>query len=585
MKSKIFLTIFVVAAVAVFIYAKTNQQVFAPAADFPRGAVLYLQIADLPALIKLWTESELKEKYLASANYNDFRNNHLGRKLASRWQEFSDSAGFAIDSEVLSSLTGNQASIALYDIGKLEFVFIAPVSDKIFAATKFALNRNNFTEETLTDNAIIYRANVEADRGRQTQELIFTQTKGRFILTTSEKLLVQTLNNINGKPSKNRLLDEPLFKLLSDKIEPHLATVWLNQTALNDDYYFKHYWLMSDPGKLKNLRAGIFDFEMQEGKLIERRKFLLKEAVEFAPVERSVAENMLTFLPSAIPFYRLQTGNKVTIDEAIEKTIFARRQATEKKTPDHYSGYPSFDDYSFDDYNDYSGDNYESLGDRFDETIDDSGDDDQIERRESEIDFSNALQAANPRAVLTFTLPKTLPAPMFVGFERAAVFHLASPTSFDQEGFEAAIREKLSAQVLIAASGVKLNWETKSENSDKWRELKLPMLGWNVYYVLVGNELIVTNDVEFLQQILTARLSPRSKLKNLKFSSLTVIDFSQKENAYDNVFNELKKQHADVDFFTNNIKSLFYSISRLNRIEIIESHSQNIFDEELIFSF
>ncbi len=580
MKSKIFLTIFVVAVVAVFIYSQTKRKAFVAAEDFPREAVLYLQIADLPALIKLWNESELKEKYLASDNYNDFRNRHLGRKLASRWQEFSDSAGFAIDLDVLSSITGNQASIALYDVGKLEFVFITPVSDEIFAATKFASNRNKFTEETLDDGTVIYRADVEADRSRQTQELIFTQLKGRFILTTSEKLLVQTLNNINGKKSKNRLIDEPLFNLLSEKIEPHLATVWLNQTALNDDYYFKHYWLMSDPGKLKNLRAGIFDFEMQEGKLIERRKFLLKKAVESAQIENSVAEKMLTFLPSAIPFYRLQSGNQITIDQAVEKTIFARRQVTEKKMRNYYSDYSSLND-----YNDYSSDDYESLGEKFDETIDDSDDADKIERREFEIDFSRVLQAANPRAVLTFTQPKTLPAPMFVEFERAAVFHLGSPKSFDRENFEAAIKEKLSAQALIAAPAVKLNWETKSENSYTWHELKLPMLGWKVNYVLVGNELIVTNDSDLLQQILTAPLSLQDRKQNLKFTSLTVINFSERENAYDKVFDELDKKKQGDAFFTNNIKSLLNSISQLNKIEIIESYSQNIFDEELIFSF
>ncbi len=202
MKLKFFWTIFVVALVAVFIRSQTNKHAFAPAADFPREAVLYVQIADLPALIKLWNESEFKGKYLESANFRDFQNRHLGRKLASRWQEFSDAAGFPIDLEMLGKLTGNQAALAIYDVGKLEFVFIAPVSDEVFAATKFAANREKFTEETLDHGTTIYRATVEADRGRQKQELIFTQLKGRFILATSEKLLAQTLNNIKGGKGK-----------------------------------------------------------------------------------------------------------------------------------------------------------------------------------------------------------------------------------------------------------------------------------------------------------------------------------------------------------------------------------------------
>ena len=581
MKLKIFIAVSVIAIGFFIVYSQTNGKPFAPAEDFPRdSAVLYVQIADLPALIKLWNESQLKEKYLESENFKGFANNHLGRKLASRWQEFNDAAGFSIDLEVLSKLAGNQAAIALYDVGKLDFVFIAPVSDEIFAATRFAQNRDKFTEETLEDGATIYRARVEADRGRQKQELIFTQLKGRFILATSEKRLVQTLDNINGKRAKNRLTSEPLFKVLREKIQPHAATVWLNQLALNDDYYFKHYWLMSEVEDLKNMRAGIFDFEIQNEKLIERRKFLFDEATEIFPIENSDIEKMSAFLPPDLPFYRLQSGNQKTIDEAVEKTIFARPPEAENQSRNNHSGYSSFDS-----YDDYSSDNYESLSGKFDEAIDETGDNEAIERREIEVDFSKILRPANPRAILTFAQPRMLPAPRFVRFQNAAVFHLASPESFDRENFEAAISRKLLAQVMIGAPDVKFDWETKSESSRTRRELKLPMLEWNVSYALIGSELIVANDTDFLRQILIEpNLAPLKK-QHSPLTSLTVINFGERENAYDKVFDELNRKKQAGDFFTANITSLLDSISQLKNIEIKENRSQNMLDEEISFNF
>ncbi|MDQ6788340.1 MAG: hypothetical protein M3033_16165 [Acidobacteriota bacterium] len=581
MKLKIFIAVSVIAIGVFIVYSQTNGKPFAPAEDFPRdGAVLYVQIADLPALIKLWNKSQLKEKYLESENFKDFANNHLGRKLASRWQEFNDATGFPIDLEVLSKFAGNQAAIALYDVGKLDFVFIAPVSDEIFAATKFAQNRDKFTEETLEDNTTIYRVNVAADRGRQKQELIFTQFKGRFILATSEKRLVQTLDNINGKQAKNRLTSEPLFKVLSEKIQPHAATVWLNQTALNDDYYFKHYWLMSEVGDLKNTRAGIFDFEIGAEKLIERRRFLLDKATATSLIENSDIEKILTFLPPNVPFYRLQSGNQKTVDEAVEKTIFARPQEIEKNRRNNRSDYSFFDN-----YDDYSSNNYESLGGKFDQTIDETNDDNTIERREIEIDFSKILRTGNPRAILTFTQPKMLPAPMFAQFQSAALFHLASPETFDRENFEAAVSRKLLAQVMIEAPDVKLNWETKSENSYIRRELKLPMLNWSVNYSLVGNELIVTNNSDFLQQILIEPRLPQIREQNLPLTSLTVINFGERVNAYDKVFDELNRKKQADDFFTANITSILDSISQLKNIEIKENRSQNMLDEEISFNF
>ncbi|HEV8593762.1 MAG TPA: hypothetical protein VGQ55_16775, partial [Pyrinomonadaceae bacterium] len=222
--------------------AKTDP--FSPAKDMPRGALVYAQFSDLPSLIKRWNDSQLKAKYLDSENFHDLTNRHLGLKLASRWQEFSDAAGFPIDLGALSGFADGRASVAIYDIGKLDMVFVAPISDELFAATQLMQNSSRFEEEDLGNDITAYRVAVDADRGRQKQPILFTHLKGRLIVATSEKLLARTIANISGRASKDRLYDEPGFSLLSAKVTPHLTTVWIDQAALNDDYYFKRYWLM-----------------------------------------------------------------------------------------------------------------------------------------------------------------------------------------------------------------------------------------------------------------------------------------------------------------------------------------------------
>ncbi len=580
MKLKIFLTTFVVAVVAVFIYSQTKQKAFASAEDFPRQAVLYLQIADLPAFLKLWNESKFKETYLESDNFYDFKNNHLGRKLASRWQEFNEAAGFEINLDVLSGLAENQAAIAVYDVGKLDFVFISPVSDEIFAAMKFAANRDKFTEEKLDDVTTIYSVTVKADRGRQKQELIFAQLKNRFIVTTSKTLLLQTLDNINETRAKNRLIDEPSFTALSEKIEPHLATVWLNQAALNDDYYFKRYWLMSDVKNLKNMRAGIFDFEVQDGRIIEKRKFLLDKTVEISPINNADAAKMLTFLPSDIPFYRMQSANPNSVDDAIEKMIFARQKVVEKEKRNYFSGYSSINDYDY-----YSSDNYEHLSEDFDESIDEKTEVEATERREIEVNFSKILRTANPKEILTFTSPKVLSAPMFVKFQRAAIFYLASPQSLNRNSFESAIAQKFAAQTMIDAPGVKLNWETKFENGFSWRELNLPKIGWNVSYAFHGNILILANDADFLQRISSVQQPPKIEKQNSPFTALTFINIEERENAFNKVFTELDRKKMANNFFTGNIASLLDSMRDVRSVEIKENYDRNLFDEEITLNF
>ncbi|HLM00324.1 MAG TPA: hypothetical protein VK400_04655, partial [Pyrinomonadaceae bacterium] len=316
MKRKIFtVVLLLLVSLAAFIaVSQVKSRAFAPAADFPRAALVYVETEDLPALIRLWNESKFKEKYLASDNFRDFKNRHLGLKLVARWAEFNAATGFPLDLEAVSGLAQNKAAIALYDIGRLEFVFIAPISEEAFAASRFVRNQTNFEAETLPDGTIVYRKAVEADRGRQKQELIFTGAKGRFVLATSEKLLAQTLNNIDGKAAaaKNRLIDEPSFQALLSRdgdgkneargSRSATASVWVNQAALNKDYYFNRYWLMSDVESLENIRAGSFVFSTEEGKLIERRKFLPNQPQPNPAIIKS--GESLAHLPENATFYR-----------------------------------------------------------------------------------------------------------------------------------------------------------------------------------------------------------------------------------------------------------------------------------------
>lgn len=580
MKSKILIAASVFAVAVLIVFSQTKNKSFAPAEDFPRDAVLYVEIGDLPALIKLWNDSELKKTYLESANFSDFKNNHLGRKLASRWREFSAAAGFPIDLDLLGKFAGNQAAAALYDVGKLEFVFIAPVSDEIFAATEFAVKRDKFTEETLDDGTIIYRVNIESDRGRQKQEMIFAHVKGRFILTTSEKLFAQTLKNINSNRTKNRLIDEPSFKLLSEKTEPHAAIVWLDQTALNDDYYFKRYWLMSDVKDLKDMRAGMFDFEIQDGKFIERRKFLLGKTVEYSAIKDSDAARMISLIPAETPFYRLESAAPQTINDSVEKTIFARRRTMKTKRRNYSSGYTANAD-----YDEYSISDYDVLSGNFDETIDDANDVESIERSEPEIDFSEILQPTEPQAILTFTQPSILPPPLFNEFRRAAIFNLGTEKSFNQAAFESAIIQKLSAQTMINEPGVNLKWETVTENNFISHRLSLPVIDWNVSYFILDNFLILTDNADFLQSIISRQNQPATEIQTPPFNALTVINFDENEDAYRGTLKQLNDQKSADDFFKNNVESLINTISKIKRIEIREFYSEQTLNEEIIISY
>ncbi|MEP6924589.1 MAG: hypothetical protein ABI954_08995 [Pyrinomonadaceae bacterium] len=596
-------TVFFVICSAFFGYTYVSSgaaREFAQADDFPRGALVYAQFQDLPAVVKLWDDSPFKQRYLESQNFNDFQNRHLALKLVSRWQEFNAALGFELDAAKIITATENRAAVAVYDIGKLELVFIAPLADEKFAATMFFQNQTQFEEITLPDGSLYYSHEVKADRGRQKQKIVFANVKGRFVLATSEDLLLRTLSNLSGKTSKERLSDDPNFSALAAKTEPHLATVWVNQAKLNEDWYFKNYWILQNAEELKNIRAGMFDFEMPGGKFIERREFLLNEkALANSKIPASEADHLQTMIPSNTSFFKMQsvTGKPALAANLIFETLLDKSSAQRKvKRGRRWNSYDSFSYQDASDYHDYS-----YLGSDFNESIDE-------EETESETistmnpaqtnrsaKLEQILAAAGASSAVSITDPQVLENPLFVEFRRATIFNLRSPENFNQTDFEKVILETAQNRLGVEGQNLNFTWETKTENETAWRELNLPALGWRLSYVWQKNNLIVAGNLELLKSVLRGENSS-PKQPSTAFDELLVIKLSQRANAFDGVMEKLapektkdkvnNQDSSDTkrnDFFMNNIGSLLDTAKDVDRIEIRKNRGPNSSSEEISF--
>src|SRR5215510_5537 len=303
--------VLVLICVALIVYARSVRSIKSPyslAGDLPRGALVYAQFENLPELIKQWEQSQLKERYLSSTNYQQLQHRHLALKLISRWEEFNNALGFPLDLATIGSSTDGAAAVAVYDIGQLDLLFVAPISEEKVALTQFFKSKDRFEEAETPDGIPYYRENVEADRGRQKQVLAFATLNGRFLLGTNEKLFLRALANIKSHATKDSIAADPAFKSLSQKVTPHFATVWVDQSRLNSDYYFKHYWLMKNVAELKNIRAGIFDLERQQSKWIERREFLTTTPAERnSVIAAAELRQLYSRTPDDAPFVRLRS--------------------------------------------------------------------------------------------------------------------------------------------------------------------------------------------------------------------------------------------------------------------------------------
>src|SRR5215813_13116869 len=525
--------------------------------DFPRGAVVYAQFKDLPAAIKQWDESALKERYLKSVNYQKMWSRHLANKLFSRWEEFNDAAGFSLDLSAFGAIADNRAAIAVYDIGRLDLVVIAPLSDAKFAATQFFQSKDNFEESEAPGGAIYYISDVEADKGRQKQRIGFAQLKGRFVLATSEKLLLRTIANIGGHAKKDRMTDEPSFRTLSKTTTPHFITVWVNQTQLNDDWYFKRYRAMRNAGDLKHLRAGIFDLESQNKRWVERREFLLdgRAPNPGAALSKQSLQQIERIIPADAPLAQIRAvgGDQNAAVEMIRDALFdGKIDAAKGRRNWSWSRYSGSDfEVADEDGDSYDGSRYSSLSDDYNLDVDDP--DAAGERGAGEIDatirskgvekfsaaLGSALQTASPSAAAKIAEPRAVEGPLFAEFRRAAIIALDNPPALERAALERAITGLAASRLMIAGAQESFEWNGRSANGAEWREMRLPMLGREVGYGLRGRYLIISNDTALLSSLMTGVQSKRDVQTQSPVHELTVIRLGARRTAFDQIFAKL----------------------------------------------
>jgi hypothetical protein len=598
----------VLICLALIVYARatrSNKNPYSLAGDLPRGALVYAQFQNLPELITQWEQSQLKERYLSSTNYQQLQHRHLAMKLISRWEEFNSALGFPIDLAAIGSSTDGAAAVAIYDIGQLDLLFVAPVSDEKIALTQFFKSKDQFEEMETPDGTPYYSHTVEADRGRQKQVLAFATVNGRFLLGTNEKLFVRALANINGRARNDSIADDPSFKTLSRKVNPHFATIWVDQSKLNADYYFKHYWLMQNVAELKFIRAGIFDLEQQQSRWIERREFLTTGPAERANSGMAAAElrQLYSRTPDDAPLVKLRS---LANDSTLPGTIIRDTLFDSPVEQEDSSRSWSWDSYSSEDFYPTSGDDYDTyerysyLDDSYERMIDDPYDARVSERVEPgrnplaaalENQFltglQNVLSPARPSAVAVSTTPHTSKGPLFAEFRKVAIFNLRSPGNLRRELLEQTIAQGAQGRLTVINSGSQPKWQT----GPAWRFLDLPMLGWEICYALQDNLLILSNSNEMMKAVLESREKQSSVSADV--DELTIIRFDRRKESFDDIVNVLdadaiKQQQAsnpDIkssqEFFSGNISSVLNVASDVSRIEIKRKSLGNNLHEEI----
>jgi hypothetical protein len=295
----------------VWLFAQAPANAPADLARFtPAGPLLYLEAKDFGALLRDWNGAQEKKLWLASDNYQVFSRSRLYLKLQQAQTEFATAAGAPPNMDLLSNVAGAQSALAIYDIGKLEFLYITRLPSDRFASGALWKLRGNY--QPRQSSGIDYYVKTDPATKRMAG---FAAAKDYVILATREDVLAGALALIAGQSGPS-VAAEPWFDrtVHEAKAAGELRMV-MNFEKLVISPHFRSYWAPQNITEMKQYSTAIADAARTSGELRENRVLLRKADIPPDWNEAAIAE-IARLAPATAGIYRAWASP--TSDQAFE---------------------------------------------------------------------------------------------------------------------------------------------------------------------------------------------------------------------------------------------------------------------------
>jgi hypothetical protein len=239
----------------------------------PAGALLYLQAKDFSSLVSEWNDSPQKRQWVKSSNYEVFSNSRLLLRLKAASDRFAAAAGLPPDPNFLKQVAGRQSALAIYDIGKLQFVYITQLSSGSSMESALWQSRSKFETRNAAGTAFFFRRDPESEA-----EVAFAVSGDHLLLTTREDLMAGVLQLMAG--SKDRSIDAEQWWAQSVAAAGPAGDLRmvLNLEKIVPSPYFRSYWVQRNITDMKEYASAISDLFRSAKEYREERVLMKKVA-------------------------------------------------------------------------------------------------------------------------------------------------------------------------------------------------------------------------------------------------------------------------------------------------------------------
>ncbi len=236
----------------------------------PPGPLLYLEAKDFSSLLGDWDSSTQKKQWIQGDNYQVFSRSRLFLRLKGAGDQFAAAAGLPPDTEFLSQVSGQHSALALYDIGKLQFLYITYLPSARSMQTSLWQSRAKFEPRNVGGADFYVRRDPESQR-----EVAFAVAGDYLLLATREDLMAGALQLMSGKPDRTMETDQWWAQSTAATGAQGDLRMVLDLKRLVPNGYFRTYWVQQNITDLSQYSAAVSDL-FRTGKQYREERVLIR---------------------------------------------------------------------------------------------------------------------------------------------------------------------------------------------------------------------------------------------------------------------------------------------------------------------
>jgi len=258
----------------------------------PAGPLLYLEAKDFSSLLSDWNSSPQKQHWIQSDSYEVFSRSRLFLRLKGASDQFAAAAGLPPDMNFLNQVSGEHSVLAVYDIGNLQFLYIAYLPSAKAMETTLWQTRAKFEPRSAGGVNFFLRRDPESKR-----EVAFAISGDYLLLATREDLMAGALQLMSGQQDRTVESEQWWAQSTGAAGQAGDLRMVLDLEKLVPNGYFRTYWVQQNITDLSQYSAAVADLFRSSRQYREERVLIKKkEPEEAASAEGLAAAAELTRL-------------------------------------------------------------------------------------------------------------------------------------------------------------------------------------------------------------------------------------------------------------------------------------------------